>query len=409
MGGGTGMGCARQMRGTAVLRYERRERQAVEGPVRLRGVCATDVGRALRNERIRQGLSHRDVSRRLGIPEDQLRAAESGTLGRTDQLSTLKTVRRFADLLGLPGDRYALAILEQWPTAVHGSAFGSGLAPGRRDEPTAATPAVGAAAAESLAAAGGSAAAGGLLGSVTPFDGLPLDATFVDLGLPLAPDRRPFGDGGAAGASVDTGEATGIVPAVPIATTESVVKRSATPAPVRAAVVVLGAAVLAGGALLAVDQVHPSWLRGIGAARTAVPAAAPAAHHTRPDAPATATAAPGVGHRSGSSGAVVTDALRPHPTSSGTATLDAGPAPVRVTISAAGGPCWVQVTSPTASSALFAGVVPAGSHRSFTVAHGVSVQLGSSAGRVSVASRSGRLSTYRAPVAPFTLSVRTSG
>lgn len=398
-----------------MLRYERRERQAVEGPVRFRGVGATDVGRALRNERIRQGLSHRDVSRRLGIPEDQLRAAESGTLGRTDQLSTLKTVRRFADLLGLPGDRYALAILEQWPTAVHGSAFGPGNVPGRRDEPTAATPAVG-------GAAGGSAvAAGGLLGSFTPFDdGLPLDATFVDLDLPVTAGRRPFGNGmadgapvdGAAvdGAAVDTGEVTGIVPAVPIATTGSVVKRSPTPMPVRAAAVVLGAAVVAGGAFLAVDQVHPSWLRGIGPARSAVPAAAPAAHHhTRADAHAAGAAASASRHGSSSSGAVVTDALRPQPTSAGAATVDAGPAPVRVTVSAVGGPCWVQVTSPTAPAALFAGVVTAGSQRSFTVSHGASVQLGSAAGRVSVASRSGRLSTFRAPVAPFTLSVHTSG
>ena len=390
-----------------MLRYERRERQAVEGPVRLRGVGATDVGRALRNERIRQGLSHRDVSRRLGVPEDQLRAAELGRLGRTDQLSTLKTVRRFADLLGLPGDRYALAILEQWPTAVHGGALGPGNGAGRRDEPTAATPAVGDAA--------GGAAAGGLLGSFTPFDdGLPLDATFVDLDLPLG-DRRPFGDGtnddaAADDAPTDTGEVTGIVPAVPIATTGPVVRRSSTPMPVRAAAVVLGAAVVAGGALLAVDQVHPSWLRGIGPARTAVPVAAPAAHHHTPaDAGATGTATTATRNGSSRARAVVTDALRPQPTSAGTASLDAGPAPVRVTVSAVGGPCWVQVTSPTAPAALFAGIMTAGAHRSFTVAHGASVQLGSSAGRVSVASRTGRLSTYQAPVAPFTLSVHTSG
>lgn len=388
-----------------MLRNERRERRPVDELPRVRGLGASDVGRALRNERIRQGLSHRDVSRRLGIPEDLLRAAESGTLGRADQLSTLKTVRRFADLLGLPGDRYALAILEQWPTAA-GAAPASRPGTGRRDEPTAATPAVARGAGAWGAGAGAWAGSESeLFGSpFTPFDVelaygadyVPLDGRFDDLTT-----MQP----------IDTGDATGIVPAVPIATTGSVVRPTAMPAGMRVAAAVLAAAVVAGGALLAVDQVHPSWLRHIGLARTTVAPATPVGPH-HADAAGTAArhgAGSSASGTAGASGAVVTDALHPRSTSRSTASLDAGRAPVHLTISSVGGPCWVQVTSPTSSATMFAGVVPAGAHRSFTVQHGASVELGSAAGRVSVTSRSGRLTTYQPAAAPFTLSVRSSG
>src|SRR5579862_9188980 len=99
------------------LRYDRRARPGEAGQAAIgHGYSTADVGRALRQERTRQGLSLRDVSMRTGIPQDQLRAAETGSFDRPDGLAALKTVRRFADHLGLPGDRYALAILEQWPT-----------------------------------------------------------------------------------------------------------------------------------------------------------------------------------------------------------------------------------------------------------------------------------------------------
>lgn len=383
-----------------MVRNERRERRPVADPPRVRGLGPADVGRALRNERIRQGLSHRDVSRRLGISEELLRAAETGTLGRTDQLSTLKTVRRFADLLGLPGDRYALAILEQWPTAA-GAAFASRPGTVWRDEPTAATPVVGGGAG-AVETGAWAASESGLFGSpFTPFDvELPYDADFAQL------DGR-FEDRTAM-QPVDTGDATGIVPAVPIATTGAVVHRTAMPAGLRVTAAVLAAAVVAGGALLAVDQVRPSWLRHIGLARTTVPPTTAAASHRA--AAAGAAARHGASSSAaGAAGAVVTDALHPRPTSVSTASLDVGRAPVHLTISSVGGPCWVQVTSSTSSATLFAGVIPAGAHRTFTVTHGASVELGSAAGRVSVTSRSGRLTTYQAPAAPFTLSVRSSG
>lgn len=361
-----------------------RERQTVCGPPRAPGAALgpADVGRALRNERVRQGLSYRDVSRRLGIPEDQLRAAESGSLRpRADQLSALKTVRRFADLLGLPGDRYALAILESWPT--NGPIELSSRGP--RDAPTATTPSV------RSADAGVAPAVNDDFGPFTPFD-----ASDV-FGAPF--DTRVDG-------LLEVGAVTGIVPAVPIATTGRIVRRNPMPWPLRATAGILAAAVVVGGALLAVDQLHPSWLRGIGLARSSVPASAATAAHDRHGA-TTRSSATSTGAADASS-AVVTDALRPHATSGGAATLDAGRAPVQVTVSAVGGPCWTDITSPTSAAPLFEGVLAEGTHQSFTVAHGAVIELGSASGRVSAASQSGHLSTYRPPVAPFTLSVRSS-
>lgn len=364
-----------------------------------------DVGRTLRNERIRQGLSHRDVSRRLGIPEDQLRAAEAGTLGPTDQLSALKTVRQYADLLGFPGDRYALAILENWPTTMPG-AFAAPAA--FREDPTAAIP------------------LGGAAGTAEDdFFGAPFTPAAADYVVYDAPYDPRHG-----GAAFDPGEATGIVPAIPIQTTAEVVRRNPMPFGLRALAVILVVAVVAGGAFLAVDKIHPSWLRAVGLDRsTPTTAAGTGSGSTGTTSGSGAGAATsGTGSTStstapsttqppahkkhkttGSSGAVVADAFHPRSTSGTTATLDTGSAPVKLTVSATGGPCWVNVTAPTSTSPLFTGVMAAGGRHTFTVDHGASVELGSSAGRISARSKAGILSTYQPPAAPFTLSLVAAG
>lgn len=374
-----------------MLRYERKVRPAVgdmaSDPRRPPGVA--DVGRALRRERLRQGLSRRDVSRRLGISEDRLRAAEAGLLGRTDRLSALRTVRSFADLLGLPGDRFAQIVLERWPSPPPAGSQGR---PARRDEPTATIPAVRTAFSPS--------SPGGEILFGSPFT--PFDADFVTYDGSFDPADGPFGTGDFA---AFTGDATGITPVVPSPGSGDGRPR-ALPVPVRAAAAALVLAVLAAGAMLAVDRMHPSWLQGIGLTRSDRPAApAPVGHKTSP----TAKAADARG-ASGASGPVVADAMRPSSTSEDTAALDPGPGPVRVTLSAVGAPCWAQVTDGASDAPLYSGDITAGSSRTFTIAgtSGAEIEIGSGAGRVSVTSASGTLSTYRPPVAPFTLSVRSS-
>ena len=98
------------------LRYDRPSKSAgAPGRSASAPLSAREVGRSLRRARTTLGLSLKDVSERTGLPSELLRAAEVGTLDESDQLGTLRTVRHYADFLGLPGDRYALAVLECWP------------------------------------------------------------------------------------------------------------------------------------------------------------------------------------------------------------------------------------------------------------------------------------------------------
>lgn len=384
------------------LRYERRAGPPPGTPAT--GFTVADVGRALCRERTRQGLSLKDVSMTTGIPVDQLRAAETGALDRPDGLSTLKTVRRYADLLGLPGDRYALAILERWPTAVAPRPFAVTRHPGatgRHDlEPGAAT------------------------GATGPTSALPaLGALTAPNGTKRAraeartnPGPQAGSGHGAAAAVVDTGAHTAVVRPIPWAGTEDdpgydVVAYSDTgvtpavrasrdhvwhpprrrvPPVLKALVVVVTLAVLAGIAVLAIDRYRPRWLHTLGITTTA---SAAGAHGT---APHHATATP-------------TAALRPLHATAGTATFDAGAPRYTLELAAIGTPCWAEVTTPTSAAPLYAGIVQPGSPRTLRESRRVVVDLGSTSGRISIASRAGRLTTYAPPTVPFKVTVGTGG
>ncbi|MGH8982210.1 MAG: helix-turn-helix domain-containing protein, partial [Acidimicrobiales bacterium] len=118
----------RRKKGSGVLRSDRASHALEPTGTAITGYNVADVGRLLHRSRMCQGLSLRDVSWRTGIPQDQLREAETGLLVERNGLATLKTVRRYGDFLGLPGDRFALAILEDWPTRSSGARQGPGRA-----------------------------------------------------------------------------------------------------------------------------------------------------------------------------------------------------------------------------------------------------------------------------------------
>jgi hypothetical protein len=376
-----------------VLGYRRQEGRTghVEAAPGSSAFTAADVGRSLRRERVRQGLSLRDVGVRTGISEDQLRAAEAGALQHPDQLATLKTVRRYADLLGLPGDRYALAILERWPTRGRpGTGPGVPVAPAHSAEPdpTGAT-----------APAGGGRDAGAAAAATAtlawPSFDAPLDAPF-DAPFDTVYDS-PY----------DTAYDTGVTPAVPLFDTSSVVRRRKPPLALRSAVAVLAVAVLAGGALLAIHRIHPSWLGAFGLARAtpghrvlgSTAGGAPSSPNAGPRAAAGMSAAT-AGSPSGAK------SLRADEVSTAAGTVDAGASPFTVVVSAVGGPSWVQVSSPATATPLFSGTIAPGTSRSFTAGTSAAVRLGSVAGRVAVRSRSGRLPAFAPPAAPYTLMIR---
>jgi len=364
-----------------VLRSDRRTAPRTaehRAPGAAPGYTAADIGRLLARERTRQGLSLPDVGLRTGIPLDQLRAAETGVLDRPDGLATLKTVRRYADFLGLPGDRFALAILEHWPTkgGPHPLASAGALAPTAGHAPLT-----------------GPTATVPVLGPLT----VPVPKTGTG-----GTDRRGVGGSPAArispppddGARWDAYSETGVTPAVP-APAGQVRRRSRRAAPValRGLVVVVAVAVAVGLALLALDKLKPSWLRTVGILQHEAPSAQVGAPRSAlPVRPATASPS---------------RSLHPHVTAGGT-TFVVHAGTFDATVSAATGPCWVEVRTNTSPTPAYAGVIQPGGSQRFPHVRALVVQMGSTAGRLSITSSAGHVATYSPKGAPYTISVRTS-
>ena len=67
-----------------------------------------ELGRSLQRERSLLGLTVPEVAARTGLPPVMLEALEAGTVDRLpDRVQTVKTLRGYADALGLSGERYA--------------------------------------------------------------------------------------------------------------------------------------------------------------------------------------------------------------------------------------------------------------------------------------------------------------
>jgi Helix-turn-helix domain len=386
------------------------------------GFTAGDVGRALRRARTRQGLSIKDVSTRTGLPIAQLRAAETGSLDVPNQLSTLKTVRRYADFLGLPGDRFALALLEHWPT---------NAAPPRPPSAGESTAVVHRHLGPSVTASDGSpvvetpTARSGPVGPPTVT--LPTvgryesgAAASSEASITRLPAQRRTADGDGAGPqAIYAYQDTGVTPAVPAPDEGQVWRgpRRRPQATLRALVVVVALAVLAALAALVVDLVKPSVFRSVGAGHptgSTVPVASPptsgvtastALKATPTTAAHKATTHEASTHGTSSHG----KATKPTPTSPTTATMTVGSSPFVVKVAAVGGDVWAEVTSPVGATPVFAGIIDPGQSKSFTVTGSTAVEVGSSAARLSVSTKSkSLLSTYELPGAPYTVTLQPS-
>jgi hypothetical protein len=354
---------------------------------------------------------------RTGIPVDQLRAAETGAIDRPDGLATLKTVRRYADFLGLPGDRFALAILERWPTKGGPGPFGA-TAPAAAQEAAAASTQTAPHAAVPPPQLTGPTASLPALGSLE-LPGPPGDGTVrshTKNGRAPGENGRKNGRARANGESEptpagpfspvqrvtplpdDTGywsafSDTGVTPAV-LAPEDQVRRRPRRGVPValRAVVVLVTLAVLAGLALLAVDRLKPSWLRAVGLTRAATaPSTAPAASH---------------GSRQPATHGAAAAAIRPAKTT-GAAAFVVHASSFTAKVTSPGGPCWVEAFTNTASAPAYTGVIAAGGSHAFSHVRSLVVEMGSTAGRLSVSSSGGHVSTFAPPGAPYRITVRT--
>jgi hypothetical protein len=341
-----------------------------------------ELGRFLRQERSIKGLTVEDVSARTGLPQAMLEAFESGTVDRLpDQVQTVKALRGYAEALGLPGNDYALLLIDLWPSygggppvvVVQGNSVtgvsgpgtvdpvGVAAASGPYEGDTAMVPLATPAAAP-VAAAAAAAAAPPTVTRTGP------ESTVHRVGgtsLPPDAGARPipmiFAD-------------TGVTPAVPSVHRH---RRSRTLIAVVAIVVL---ALLVGVAGLVVHQVKPQWLHDIGIGSSKNPPARTASHRTTPPAPfQLATSSPT------------------------SATFIVREPSFVVKVVTVGGGSWIQASDTHHVNPIYSGELAANAQQTFTVNHSLTLQLGSKNARVFVSSGFKTLGFYFPQAAPFTL------
>jgi hypothetical protein len=77
-----------------------------------------DMGRSLRVAREQAALAIPEAARRAGLRQAVVEALEHGEVGpQHDRIETLRNLKTYAASLGLPGNDYVLAAVEQWPAA----------------------------------------------------------------------------------------------------------------------------------------------------------------------------------------------------------------------------------------------------------------------------------------------------
>lgn len=342
-----------------------------------------DVGRLLRRARTRQGLRIEDVSVRTGLNLHQLEALESGTVERIpDRVVVLQTLRRYADFLGLPGERFVLAVVDHWP-------------------PTSPSPAAPAVPPRMVPVAGPA--------EVT----LPTTATSVAVQVPPSPapaadEQRARRVTRLGGPVLATPEPTGLQSQTefPLPVDTGVTPAVHRPAPTErsrgrlattllsAAIAVLALAVLVGVAGLVIHHYEPHWLDDLGITHS--PSATPS-HPSRAEHGAVgppSTTAP-------SSFTVTT-------TSPNSANISVHASHCEVTVAATGGAAWVQATESGQAAPVFSGVLASGQSQQFPVETSLLLEVGSAAAHITVTTGLHLLGSYHPPAAPYTMTITST-
>jgi Helix-turn-helix domain len=355
------------------------------------------MGRLLRRERTRQGLSIEEVGSRTGLAAQQIQGLESGTVDRLpDRVHTLKALRHYADFLGLPGDTYMLVLVEHWPTgalaspvvSVHTApAVHAGppvpSAPPLQAEPAARTQSTGAVP---------PATAGAPRTSSWPVGTSPESQLVDEWGRPLT-GSSPQTAGSAT--DVDAVFTTAQVPRIdntgplPVVGDWSDGERSASSLALRILIAILSIALLIGVAGIVINWTNPQWLRDLRITHGTPPISSP----TRPTKVTTTTTA-ATFSQVGSSPGGATFAVRS--TSFVVAIVPAGAA------------SWVQATPAGSSTPTFSGVVSAGQKQEFVVHSSLVVEVGASSARVFVSVGTRLVGLYAPPAAPFIMTFHTS-
>jgi hypothetical protein len=344
-----------------------------------------ELARLLRSTRQARNLDLAQASAQSGIPVDQLEGLESGTVSRLpDRVSTLKSLQRYGDMLGLPGDKLVVTLIEHWPL-----------------ESTARPPVV---------------VVHGVGAPATPFASVPSSAVATTaselptgglavVGSPTAVTQTALGPTTEQVPSVfpDTGVTPAVGRAAPTFATTAL----------RSLVVVVTLLLVVGTAWLSVNAWHPQWLADLhlpytshGAGSSELASSSASTSQTSAPSNQVTTTAP---HHSAPKKAVTTaDSLQVVSTTPTTATLSVGSATFTVHISAEGGATWVSVSDPTSETPTFEGVLQSGEDHDVLASQQVTIQIGSSAARIAVTVGSRQVGTYTPPSAPYTMTFTSS-
>ena len=231
-------------------------------------------------------------------------------------------------------------------------------------------------------------------GTVVPSGGGPVTHSAASGALPGAALATTGADTammtGVLPASLDTatgqvqtvGPDTGVQPAVP---SPPVRRRRGAPIVLRAVVAVVAVLVVLGVAGLVVNHYRPSWLHHLGINPSS---ATPSGSTPTTAGSSTTTPAP--------------PALTVGPATASGVTFTVRAPSYTVNVKAVGGDAWVEATSGSGATQ-FAGILPAGTLKSFPNQQQFTLDIGSKAATVSVTRGSKLLGVYVPSVAPYTL------
>jgi hypothetical protein len=348
------------------------------------------LGRSLRRARVSQGMAVHDAARRSGLSFAQIEGLESGNpRGLPNQVETVNLLRRYAAVLGLPADRYALALLDAWPSARAPVVHQPGPVTARMplDAPTASGGVPAVSGGNPRQAAVDRQPATGVL-PATGTNGVSAN------GAPPTTRADAFNGNGHRQATastrafsppLDTGPRSRETEAFPEDVEQE--PRFGRLVLLRVLIGFLALLIVLGGAGLAIHHFEPQWLRSV-------------EHRGNGNAHATSTTAPSA---AGASGAVHVTTSSP---ASATIAVHGSGAVVRV--SSVGGTSWTLVSQNGSGSPLFAADLSTGQSRDFPLSGALSVQFGASSGEVTVLIGQKVVQTYHPPTAPYTVTFQPS-
>ncbi len=93
-----------------------RGESSATGDANLLPASVPEIGHSLRLAREAADLTLTQAADRFGLRSTALEALEKVGIGpQHDRIETLRSLRTYANALGLPGDQYVLVAVEQWP------------------------------------------------------------------------------------------------------------------------------------------------------------------------------------------------------------------------------------------------------------------------------------------------------